>query len=117
MSTPTRRGYAYPLAIDNGGLALAEDDALTRNEVISVLQTRPFERVMRPEYGTPDYIFDAVGPAAAVSGQVQVALETQVEGAEFAVNGEVDDLGEFRLIVAYEISGQPQPVVQFRLTR
>ena len=115
MTTPTKRGLAYPLALVNGGLALATDAELKRGEVISVLQTRPFERVMRPTYGTPDYVFDSVPVPAAVAGQIQSALENQVDGVTFALEGDIDEAGDYGLTVAYAVNGIEQPVIQYVL--
>lgn len=112
---PIKRGLAYPLALINGGLGVATDLDLKRQEIISVLETRPYERVMQPEYGTPDYVFTAPPSAGVVANQVQIALEQQVENVVFRVAGEASDGGDFALTIGWEISAQEQPPIQFLL--
>ena len=46
-----KRGLTYPLQIVNGRLAVSTDLALVEEQIVSVLETRPFERVMRSDYG------------------------------------------------------------------
>ena len=46
------RGFAYPLQLnDKGQIELAQDISVVEQNIISVLETRPFERVMRADYG------------------------------------------------------------------
>lgn len=115
MNTIAKRGLRYPVALANGGLALSEDGDLKRDAIISVLQTRPYERVMRPDYGTPDYVFDAPPSAAVIASQIQLALENQVTGVEFAVEAEATEAGDLLLSVPYAIQGVEQPPIQYRL--
>ena len=115
FNIPAKRGLSYPLTLSNGGLWLSEDDQLKRDAVISVLQTRPYERVMRPSYGTPDYVFDAPPSAAVVASQIQMALDNQVTGCTFAVEAEAADTGDFTLTIQYQVNGVEQPLIQYRL--
>ena len=116
INIPIKRGLTYPLGLANGGLELSEDVALKRDAVISVLQTRPYERVMRPTYGTPDYVFEAPPSAEVVASQVQLALENQVTGCTFAVEAQAADTGDFTLTVQYSVNQIEQPVIQYRLS-
>jgi phage baseplate assembly protein W len=115
FNIPAKRGLAYPLTLSNGGLWLSEDAELKRDAVISVLQTRPYERVMRPAYGTPDYVFEAPPSAAVVASQIQMALDNQVTGCTFAVEAEAADSGDFTLSIQYQVNGVEQPLIQYRL--
>lgn len=113
---PIKRGYSYPLRVEGGNLALSEDYDLIREFIFSVLETRWFERVMRPSYGTPDYVFEAIRDPSAISEQVLQALETQVIGvSSWRVFGEADESGVFRLTVEYGIGALPQPPIKYSL--
>ena len=115
MAIPTKRGLAYPLAIIDGGVATTTDIDLKRQEIISVLETRPYERVMQPLYGTPDYIFTAPPSAGVVANQVQIALEDQVQNVAFAVTAEASESGDYQLSVNWQINGQEQVPIQYVL--
>jgi len=110
-----RRGLAYPLQIEAGGLKLSEDEQLYRESIRSILETRLWERVMLPLYGTPDYVFDAAQGAGVVAQQIQIALETQIPGPSFSVTGELSDEGDVSLNIDWAIDEVPRPTIQYLL--
>lgn len=93
---PTIQGIAYPLAIDpaSGGLRVAADGDLIRGHILSWLQTIPLERVMRPDYGTPDYLFSSQNNWQAIAAQIEQRLITAIPQARFVVVGELGEEGE-----------------------
>lgn len=115
---PKIRGLTYPLALSNGGLSLSSDFDLVSQHVLSVVETRWYERVMRANYGTDDYIFQVLKPAV-INSQFQLAIEQNVPEVE-AVNvvGEwaSSDSGLYRIIITYYIDGVPQPPLSFTLS-
>jgi phage baseplate assembly protein W len=112
-----KRGFTYPLQIENGTLMLSEDLDLVREAIYSVLETRYYERVMRPSYGTPDYIFTAVYSSAVICDQVYQALDTQIpDVTSWKVDGAIDDTGTFVMTIDYMVDNIPQPPVIYRLT-
>jgi len=56
------RGLQYPLEVKNGNLIVVENLDIIEQNIIEVLETRPFERVMRSNYGFDPRIFDVMEP-------------------------------------------------------
>ena len=77
MATVQLRGLAYPLQLDSKGrLELITDLGVIEQNIISVLETRPFERVMRATYGFDPGIFDTMEPNA-INAHVAKGLAKQ----------------------------------------
>lgn len=112
---PSLRTLRYPLAVKNGSLALSEDYNTIRDAIFSVLETRPGERVLQPRFGSPDFIFDAVGHPQAVLSRIQTALEEQIADVNFEVTGAIDDSGAFSVRVEWEVEGNLQAPIEFVL--
>lgn len=111
------RGLTYPLTVANGGLAVSTDSTLVEEHIISVLETRPFERVMRADYGLKDYTFETLRPteinakiSAAVSEEVPEAQNLEVTG-----NFENGDQGLYAVRITYTLEGLPQPPLNLSL--
>ena len=115
---PKIRGLTYPLTIKNGGLATSVDFDLVREHVLSVVETRWYERVMRANYGTEDFIFEVLKPAL-INSQMQSAIENNVPEIEAVnVNGDWtrSDSGLYRIIISYYVDGVLQPPLSFTLS-
>lgn len=110
----TIRGIAYPLQAQNGTLVLAEDTAIIRGWILSVLQTEPFERVMRPGYGTPDFLFTAPD-INLVAQYARQALEREIPDVVFDVLGSLDDGGAGVLTINWAVNAIPQPALQLQI--
>jgi phage baseplate assembly protein W len=111
---PTIQGIAYPLAIDpaTGGLRVAADAELIRGHILSWLETEPLERVMRPDYGTPDYLFTSQNNWQAIAARIEQRLITVVPQARFSVVGELGEEGEGVLEVFWSYEGIEQDPVR-----
>jgi phage baseplate assembly protein W len=115
---PKIQGLTYPLTLSNGGLAVSADLDLVRQHVLSVVETRWYERVMRANYGTDDFIFEVLKPAL-INSQFQLAIEQNVpELSSVTVTGDwtSSDSGLYRVIITYYINGVPQPPLSFTLS-
>jgi hypothetical protein len=115
---PQIRGISYPLQIQNGTLAVSDDLDLVSEHVLSVVQTRWYERVMRASYGTDDFIFQVVNPSV-INSQLQMAVKQNVPEVESViVNGDWTraDSGLYRVIITYYVNGVPQPPLSFTLS-
>lgn len=111
------RGLSYPLQVSNGSLQLAEDDEVIEQQIISVLETRPFERVMRADYGLPDFIFETARPVE-IDAKIFEAISTQVAGVDdLSVVGNWDngDAGAYSVKITYMVRGVPQPPLTLSL--
>jgi phage baseplate assembly protein W len=111
----TLRTLAYPFAVKNGSLALSEDFDTIRDAIFSVLECRPGERIMRPRFGSPDFVFDSVQHPQAVISRIQTALEEQIPDVEFVVSGEIKDDGAFNVQINWIVEQMPQAPIQFML--
>jgi hypothetical protein len=109
------RGIAYRLQIKDGQLVTHEDFELIRDHIISVLETEPYERVMRPGYGTPDFLLRGTRDINLVAQWVRQGLEREIPDVAFAVQGAIADDGAAVLAVRWAVDGQPQPPLQFKL--
>ena len=111
------RGFAYPLQVKNGSLMLTEDVNIVEQQIISVLETRPFERIMRAEYGLPDDTFETMNPAA-IDSKISEAILEQVGGvSDLSVRGSWTggDNGLYAINILYTVNGTPQPPLTLSL--
>lgn len=112
-----RRGVSYPLQIVNGSLRVSEDYDLIREAIASVLETRQLERVLRPDYGTPDFVFSTVSRNGAIAERMQLSLEQQIDDAECRVIGRASESGDYYARVEWAAGEIPQPPIEYRLSR
>lgn len=105
-----RTTYAYPLTVDEKGkLKLSHDDDCDRDAIFSVLETRPGERIERPRYGTPNFVFESVARSVTIPGQVEAALTDQIGTVQqFEVQGEISDEGTLDLAIAWTAQAEQQ---------
>ncbi len=112
------RGLAYPLRIENGNLAVSADLVSVEDQIISVLETRPFERVMRANYGFDPGIFDVMEPNA-INARIYNAVKSHVKDVTaLEVQGDFSkgDGGLYNVTIKYAVSGIPQPPLQISLS-
>ena len=115
---PKIRGLTYPLSISNGGLSVSVDLDLVSEHVLSVVETRWYERVMRANFGTDDYIFQVLKPAL-INSQMQQAIEQnvpEVDSVNVTGDWRSSDNGLYRIIITYYVNGVPQPPLSFTLS-
>lgn len=110
-----RRGIRYPLTLSNGGLAVSVDADLVKEAIFSILETRPYERVMR-DYGTYDYVFDTIKDPGVICEQIRISLRTQIpEIDQLEVTGKIDESGVMQVQILWGVNGVPQPPVGYQL--
>jgi hypothetical protein len=112
-----KRGLTYPLQIVNGRLGLSEDLALVEDQIVSVLETRPSERVMRVDYGFDPRIFSTLEPNA-INARMARAVEAQVPSvSNLVVDGNVSsgDTGLYQVTLKYSVNGVPVPPLTLTL--
>jgi len=101
---------SFPFRVAGGGtLAVvrkAED--LAREALIDVIETRPGERKMMPEYGMRDYAFAPVnaGFARRFAVNLRQQVKDYIPGVELLdVSVEVGDAGKVEAFVRYRLRG------------
>jgi hypothetical protein len=123
MSDPTTlsasiRGIRYPLAVNNGNLAVSTDYELISQQIRSVLETRYYERVMIADYGIGDYVLEIMEPGL-INSAIQNAILQNVDGlTELSVLGDwktQGDDGVYIVFIQYSVGGVPQPPLNFTL--
>lgn len=126
---PTTRGFAYPLRIDSGErvferrsgrriledadgrkIRMVTDEESIEQQIRSVLETRPFERVYRQDYGFDPRIFDLLEPNA-INARIMQAVEKNVPLVEnlrivsTATPESMED-GLYSIVLYYDIKGK-----------
>ena len=112
------RGFAYPLQLNaNGQIDLSEDISVVEQNIISVLETRPFERVMRADYGFDPRIFDVMEPTA-INARIWLAVTTYVPAvSDLTVEGGIAsaDNGVYNVRLTYTVNGATAPPLNLSL--
>ena len=111
------RGLTYPLRVANGGLGLSTDAQLVEERIVSVLETRPFERIMRADYGLPDDTFETIQPAA-IDAKISNAIVEQVGNIQdLSVRGSwtQGEDGVYSVTITYSVAGTLQPPLTLSL--
>lgn len=115
---PSIRGLSYPLRVVNGNLATSVDYDLKAQEIVSLVQTRYFERVMRASYGVSDKTLDVIDPGL-INSEIQTSISQNVEGlTSLSVQGNwisEGDNGLYKVYIVYSVEGVPQPPLDFAL--
>lgn len=102
------QGISFPLAIDpvKGTLKLSTGADLVRDKIISFLKTEPLERVMRPEYGTENYLFEAAPSVEVIAAEIERRLNSiaRIPQARFNTLGTLNDDGELLIEIFWTLS-------------
>lgn len=118
MPTPVYRGLQYPLEVRDGQLVVREDISIIEQNIIEVLETRPFERVMRNSYGFDPKIFNTLEPNA-INARIHRAVITQVQGVtSLVVEGQPNvknETGTYQVTLNYKVEGVPAPPLSLSL--
>ena len=88
-----------------------------REHIVSVIETRPYERVFRQDYGLPDQAFKVIQPEV-IDTKIAMAIERQVTEIEdlkvFGVWLAGED-GIYQVSIFYTLDGVPQPKIELSL--
>ncbi|MFS0515153.1 hypothetical protein ACEYW6_10570 [Nostoc sp. UIC 10607] len=109
------KGIAFPLTIEKGNLKVSEDADLYKGHILSWLKTENFERVMRPEYGLKDYLFESIQDISFIASSIQSGLETYIPEVNFEVEGNINDLGESEINVYWTYDDSDPAQLRFIL--
>lgn len=111
------RGFMYPLEVLNGQIRVVNDIQVVEQNIISVLETRPTERVMRVNYGWDPKIFNTMEPNA-INARIHRAVMSEVKGiSALIVDGNIAaaDDGTYQVTLKYKVNGVPAPPLNLSL--
>lgn len=105
-------GISFPLSIDpvKGTLIVAQEGNLFKGHILSFLLTKPRERVMRPQYGMQDPLFDSIQDMTTISAEIREGLISYIPGVEFQVNGSINDQGEAVITVYWSYEDKDETI-------
>lgn len=103
------KSLVYPLAAANGRLVLTSDYPTIVKQVIrATIQTYWEERVMRPDFGVPNFVFESQPNLAPVLGDIRAALDnslsTDLPDVSYQVLGAIGDTGQLQVTIAYQVA-------------
>lgn len=116
MLDSTRQSFAYPLRFAaNGGLELATGDEVTQDRIRSILETRPREMIMRPNYGLSDQAFTAIPSPDVIAERIRQAIEIQLQGevSVFITSTLTEESGQLHLQIDWQKTGSTRGVSEF----
>lgn len=107
-----QKGIAFPLQIDpiRGNLKVATEGELFKGHILSWLQTFPRERVMRPQYGMRDPLFESIQDINTFAAEIREGLIRYVPDVEFQVAGTINDQGEALISVYWQYQDQDESI-------
>ena len=114
-NTTVAASLAYPLCVVDGRLVVSRNENVVRDQILSVLETRPLERVMQPAYGTPDLVFEVHSSPGVIAERIRQTLLLSIPNVAFTVVGTIAESGIYELEIQYTVNGQLQPTLTFDL--
>ena len=72
------RSIAFPIRLDpkTGSLVLSEGNKRTQEQIAEILTTKFLSRILRPSFGTEEYLFTSISDPMVISSKVKFALDT-----------------------------------------
>ncbi|MBW4421184.1 MAG: hypothetical protein KME13_18445 [Myxacorys californica WJT36-NPBG1] len=106
-------GLTYPLQIDplTKNLKLSTNVDLIRDHIISYLTDTKKSHIMRPGYGTDDYLFQTYSSWDVIAAEIERSLTANVPQATFNVSGSLTDEGEGLIEVEWQYQGIKQEAI------
>ena len=110
-------GYNFPFLNESNVLSPQADERIIKNDLKQLLLTRPGERVMRPDFGTPirDTVFEPLDNPTLVilRNGIKSAIdrfEPRVRVREIKLNTNVDT-GYLEVIVFASLTRDPNRII------
>ncbi|UKO99356.1 GPW/gp25 family protein [Nostoc sp. UHCC 0870] len=108
-------GLNFPLQIVNGNLSVVTDGNLYKAHILSFLQTELRERVMRPQYGLKDYLFETISDITLIAANIKTGLQQYVPEIQLEVTGNINDQGEAEISIYWLFEDEEQPTIRLTL--
>ena len=93
---------SYPLEFDEvtGNLKMSVGSQVRSDNIVSLIETVIDERIMRPDYGTPLYLFEVIGNLNLVNYRIQQILDKYVPDISSKVSSSLNN-GELLITVEW----------------
>lgn len=113
----TRTCTTFPWTVKSGTLALSSDLDRDQEDIISTIQTRIPERIMRPySTGTPDFTFSTLTTPDLIAKKLAIAVEEQCPTiASCEGFGTIDDEGLAVVQLNWAAKNEPEKVRSLRI--
>lgn len=100
--TVTLQGLSYPLRLNGkGGLSISTDIDRIREQILEILDTKYFERVLRSDFGT-EYLILSTPSKGTVEASLAQSLERQLDPQiKFRINLEPDESGTWYTLIQW----------------
>lgn len=101
---------SFPFRVDVRGtlVTIASLEEIVREAIVDVIETRPGDRVMLPEYGCRDYLFATInaGFASRLAFHLRRQILDYIPGVEdVAVTVEAGDAQQLEVSITYKLWG------------
>lgn len=106
------KGYKYPLALENGTLALVESVDYVQSQVLSILQTILGERMGKREIGVDLELFRSITQTDTIALQIERALISKIPLQAVQVTVEATDNGELVITVGWVYNEVSEETIQ-----
>lgn len=106
-------GLSYPLSLNGGGgLSISYNSDRIEQQILEILDTNLNERVLRPELGTSDYLFDTISETV-LENQIQTILGKYIKNTDIKVKVYIDEEGVCDLRIYYSYLGGLDGLVRY----
>lgn len=95
---------AFPIRLNNktGSVVLSSGNQRTQEQILEILTTKYLERVLRPSFGTDEYLFTAVSDPGVISTKIKSALDNYLSpNIQTTVSSKLFNSGRVELTVDY----------------
>ena len=117
LSESALRGLKYPLELDGrGGLALSSNYDRVGQQILETLQTRIGERVYRPFFGVPEFLFETIDEyslAQTIRSQLSASIPLSID---LDVRVSLSEDGGATVVVFYSVEGSEPSMVRYSFT-
>ncbi|MDF0554910.1 hypothetical protein [Kamptonema sp. UHCC 0994] len=111
---PLVRGIKYPLQFIDGNLATAEDEDIIVQQIISVIDTKFGERVLRPSYATDYLLFRPGSERLIIEAEIEKAIKDFVEEvAEVEVTLRHDNNNKWMMYIKWRDNERWYPIIEY----
>ncbi len=105
----TLSSFKYPLEIDTdtGSLKMSIDESVKQNNIRCLIETVIGERIFRPDYGTPIYLFEIVNNPNLIKYKIEQIILKYVSNVSLKIESRINANGELLIIIYWSYLLKP----------